>query len=158
MGRIAKLAACVAALLGAMALGLASVPAHARDIDIPFFGLWMITKATPAPWSDPAHRTDPFLAQRWVGKKVIFLLDAIDAPPPLGCDVPDYRTVEVPPKGLFYGNLTSPVIQAQALGFPAGAPVMTLQTDCEDPIDFHFVNLTTAMFALDDVIYTLRRR
>jgi hypothetical protein len=153
VGRIGKLAAVAVAFLG-----LAGAPAGARDIDIPFFGLWMISKATPAPWADPAHRTDPFLAQQWVGKKVIFLLDAIDAPPPLGCDMPDYHTVDVRPEDMFHGSLTSPIIQAQALGFRAGAPVRTLRTDCEGMIDFHFVNLSTAMFALDDVIYTLRRR
>jgi len=150
MGKLVAVAAVLLGFLGASA--------QARDIDIPFFGLWMITKATPAPWVDRAHASDPFLAQRWVGKKVIFLWDVIDAPDPLGCDAPDYRTVEVPPEGLFQGALTSPVIQAQALGFRAGAPVITLQTDCEGAIDFHFVNTTTAMFALNNVIYTLRRR
>jgi hypothetical protein len=40
----------------------------------------------------------------------------------------------------------------------ARAPVATPQTDCEHFIDYHFVNRSTAMFALDNVIYTLRRR
>ena len=144
--------------LAILLLSLLAMPAQARDIRFPFFGLWMITKATPAPSIDGQHKSDPFLAQRWVGKKVIFRWSVIDAPFPLGCDAPDYRTVDVPPEGLFQGNLTSPVIQAHALGFRAGAPVTTLQTDCEHFIDYHFINRSTAMFALDNVIYTLRRR
>lgn len=146
------------AAIAALLLALAGTSAQARDIRFPFFGVWMITQARPAPWVDKAHAADPFLSQRWVGKKVIFFWDGIDAPFPLGCDRPGYRTVEMPPEGLFQGNLTSPVIQAQALGFRAGAPVTTLQTDCEGLIDFHFASRTTAMFALDNVIYTLRRR
>lgn len=153
MKRLGKLGALAIALLG-----LLSAPLQARDIRFPFFGLWMITKATPAPWVDGQNAADPFLAQRWVGKKVIFTWRFIDAPFPLGCDAPDYRTIEAPPENLFQGNLTSPVIQAQALGFRAGAPVTTLQTDCENRIEYHFVNHSTAMFALDNVIYTLRRR
>lgn len=148
----------IAALL--LALTLFGQPAQARDrvLDVPFFGVWMITKAAPASWTDAAHTSDPFLAQRWVGKKVIFLWDGIDAPAPLGCGGAAYRTVEVPPDYLFQGNLTQPIMQAQALGFRAGAPVRTLQTDCEGAIDFHFVNLNTAMFALDNTIYTMRKR
>lgn len=144
--------------VGVALLGLLVTPLHARDIRFPFFGVWMITKARPAPWVDGKHTADPFLAQRWVGKKVIFRWGEIDAPAPLGCDAPDYRTVEAPPENLFQGNLTSPLIQAHALGFRAGAPVTTLQTDCEHIIDYHFINRSTAMFALDNVIYTLRRR
>jgi hypothetical protein len=147
--------------LGALAvllLAALSLPSQAREIRMPFFGVWMITKAVPAPWTDSKYTADPFLSQRWIGKKVIFLWDGIDAPYPLGCDAPDYHTVDVPPEGLFQGNLTSPVLQAQALGFRAGAPVTTLETDCEHFVDFHFVNRSTAMFALDNVIYTLRKR
>lgn len=142
----------------AILLGLLVTPLQARDIRIPFFGVWTITKAVPAPWIDRTKASDPFLARRWVGKKIIFFRSGIDAPFPLGCDAPRYRTVELPPEGLFQGNLKSPTIEAQALGFRAGAPVTTLQTDCEHFIDYHFVNYSTAMFALDNTIYTLRRR
>ena len=144
--------------LAALILALAAAPIQAREMRIPFYGVWMISQARPAPWVDPATATDPYLSQGLVRRKVIFLWDAIDAPPPLGCDRPDYHMVEVPPEGLFQGNLTQPILQAQALGFRAGAPVTTLQTDCEGAIDFHFVDYATAMFALDNVIYTLRRR
>jgi hypothetical protein len=150
LGRLAGIAVTMLVLLGA--------PAQARYLRFPVYGVWMITRATPAPWTDGQYTSDPFLAQSWVGKKVIFRWDIIDAPFPLGCDAPNYRTVEVPPDGLFQGNLTSPVIQAQALGFRAGAPVTTLETDCEHIIDYHFIDRSTAMFALDNMIYTLRRR
>lgn len=153
MGQIRRWAGIVALLLG-----LQVAPLQARDIDYPFYGVWMITQARPAPWVDKAHTADPFLSRRWIGQKVIFLWDGVDAPFPLGCNAPRYRTVDLPPEGLFQGNLTQPVLQAHALGFRAGAPVATLQTDCDGPADFHFVDRSTAMFALDNVIYTLRRR
>lgn len=153
MTRMGKLGATAVALLGLLA-----APLQAGDIRFPFFGVWMVTKAMPAPWVDGKQTSDPFLAQRWVGRKVIFSWRFIDAPFPLGCDAPDYRMIEAPPEYLFQGNLTSPVVQAQALGFRAGAPVTTLQTNCEHMVDYHFVNRSTAMFALDNVIYTLRRR
>ena len=153
MARIGKLSGVVIALLAFLA-----TPLRANDIHLPFLGRWKITKATAAPWTDATNRSAPFLAQHWVGKRVVFAWDFIDAPFPLGCDAPDYHVVEIPPEGLFQGNLTAPVLQAHALGFRAGAPVKTLQTDCEHLVDFHFADKSTAMFALDNVIYTLRRR
>jgi hypothetical protein len=147
-----------AGFIAAALLALFSVHAWASDIRVPFLGVWRITKATPAPWTGGTYRSDPFLAQRWIGKRVTFGWNIIDAPYPLGCDAPDYHVVEVAPDELFQGNLTSPILQAHALGFRAGAPVRTLQTDCEHLIDFHFADNSTAMFALDNVIFTLRRR
>jgi len=151
--QMATLAAVVLTLLT-----LSREQTHAREMRIPFYGVWMISQARPAPWVDASNAADPYLGRRLVGQKVIFLWHAIDAPGPLGCDRPDYHMVEVPPEGLFQGNLTQPILQAHALGFRPGAPVTTLQTDCEHIIDFHFVNHTTAMFALDNTIYTLRKR
>lgn len=96
-------------------------------------------------------------SMRLVGKKVIYLPDRIEGPEPLACDEPLYRLVDTPPQGLFQGNLTAPVLQAAALGFHEPL-IPTLQTDCEGFIDFHFLNRSTTMFALNNVIYTLRRR
>ena len=47
--------------------------------------------------------------------------------------------------------------QATALGFPARA-IRTLETGCAGAIDFHFTREGTALFALNNLIYTLRRR
>lgn len=152
MGRMWKASGIAVALLALLA-----APSTARDIRIPFYGVWMIIKARQAPWIKDYSWSGPE-SQRLVGKKVIFLWDGIDAPAPIGCDDPRYRTIDVPPEALFQGNLDQPVTQAQMLGFRAGAPITTLVTDCEGFLEFHFVDRSTAMFALDNVIYTIRRR
>ncbi|MDB5723917.1 MAG: hypothetical protein JWQ16_671, partial [Novosphingobium sp.] len=62
-----------------------------------------------------------------------------------------------PPANLFQGGLTAPAAQAAELGFrPAAIP--TLETGCEGLIDFHFTEAGTALFALNNNIYTLRRQ
>ena len=47
--------------------------------------------------------------------------------------------------------------QAKALGF-AATPIRTLETGCESWFDYHFIDDRTAMFALDNMIYTIRRQ
>ncbi len=44
---------------------------------------------------------------------------------------------------------------AAALGFK-GSSIKTLETGCE--IDFHFIDAATAQIAVDDYIYTLKKR
>ena len=58
---------------------------------------------------------------------------------------------------LFQGGLTAPAAQAAALGF-RGPRIATLETGCAGAIDFHFVNAKTALFALDNMVYTLRKQ
>jgi hypothetical protein len=142
------------ALLAALAW-LTSLPAEARSTRYPVYGVWLITHARPAPWANPAL-LDPE-SRRLIGRKLIYLPDRIEGPEPFACEAPLYRLVDTPPQGLFQGNLTSPVLQAAALGFREPL-IATLQTDCEGFIDLHFVNRSTAMFALNNVIYTVRRR
>jgi hypothetical protein len=158
MRRLSKLGAIAAAVLGLLALLIQPAQAQQREIAFPFFGNWRITDAKPAPWTGGKYTFDPFASRALIGKRVIFAFDVIDAPFPLGCDEPDYRTIDVPPEALFQGNLSSPILQAHALGFRPGAPVTPLLTGCEHDIDYHFVDRATAMFALDNMVFTLRRR
>jgi hypothetical protein len=92
-----------------------------------------------------------------VGKNVIYTPTRIAGPRPLAWSGPRYRWVAYLPENVFQGGLTAPAAQAAALGFrPAAIP--TLETGCEGLIDFHFTEAGTALFALNNNIYTLRKQ
>jgi hypothetical protein len=142
-------AVALAALFASAPLDAAPHPAY--------LGSWLIAEVHPAPWvnaKDPA--TAPF-DDHLVGRMVTYTPARIVAPRPLACLRPRYRWTAFPPEDLFQGGLTSPRAQAAALGFRrAGIP--TLETGCEGPIDFHFTEAGTVLFALDNNIYTLHKR
>lgn len=134
---------------------LAAAPACAADPS--WLGTWRIAEARPAPWVGKGdHVTSASDIPHLVGRTVIFRQERIDGPAPLACLGPKYQRRVVGPDYLFQGGLTAPAAQARALGF--GASIVTLETGCEGAIDFHFTNPDTARFALDNMIYTLRRQ
>ena len=140
-------AAAVALLVGASASA-----AERSD----FLGAWLISGSQPAPWATPGQQPPQSDISRLVGKRVVFAADRIDAPPPLACVGPRYEIETYPPDGLFQGNLTDPAKQAVALGYRS-PQIMTLETNCPDIIDFHFIDANTAMFALDNRLYRMER-
>ena len=121
-----------------------------------FLGAWLIASSQPAPWATTAQQPPQSEIDRFVGKRVVFAANRIDAPPPLACAGPRYEIENYPPDGLFQGNLTDPDKQAVALGYRS-PQIMTLETNCPDIIDFHFVDANTAMFALDNRLYRMER-
>lgn len=136
--------------VSALALAVAAHAPAAAKTD--YKGQWMIASAQPAPWTQsPVSDED-----RLVGQSVFFARDTITAPQPLDCKGPRYKLRSTVPEGLFQGNLTAPAEQAAKLGLK-GRKIRTLQTGCEGFIDFHFVDGATAMFALNNMIYTIRR-
>jgi len=144
-------------LVLASALFALAAPTPAAETKSEFLGRWLIAEAHPAPWSVPGDpATAPFDAHL-VGKAIIYDRRRIRGPRLLACHGPHYRTVAVPPEGLFQGGLTAPAAQAAALGF-RGAQIATLQTGCPGSIDFHFIDRATALFALDNMVYTIRRQ
>ena len=145
-----------AAMLAALAC-LAAVPATASAPQRPFYGRWLIAEAHPAPWYNPSDPgTAPF-DDHLVGKSIVYMTAHIVGPRLLACRGPHYRMLEATPDYLFQGGLTAPAAQAAALGF-RGNRIATLETGCAGAIDFHFVNETTALFALDNMVYTLRKQ
>jgi len=127
--------------------------------DKPFLGTWTIQRADTAPWVDAAFAPDQSATETYVGKTVTFSPDRIDGPGLLACTNPDYRFADVPAAGLFQGGLAdtaaAAVDRAKALGF--GANVATVQTSCEHDIAFHMRDADHAAFALDNMIYWLKR-
>lgn len=138
------------------AAALAGLASPAAPADPQYLGTWRIAEVRPAPWFDPKDRgTAPF-DDRLAGKTVTFARGRIAAPHPLGCTRPHYAWRDYPREGLFQGSLTAPGPQAAALGF-RGRTIRTLETGCEGPIDFHFRDSATALFALNNNVYVLRR-
>ena len=120
-----------------------------------FLGAWLIASSQTAPWvmfGQPLGQSDIY---GLVGKRVVFAANRIDAPSPLACAGPRYEIKTYPPDGLFQGNLTDAAKQAVALGY--SSQIMTLETNCPDIIDFHFIDANTAMFALDNRLYRIER-
>ena len=146
----------LSAMLAAVAC-LAAFPATATSPQRPFYGRWLIAEAHPAPWYNPTDPgTQPF-DDHLVGKSIVYMPSRIVGPRVLACKGPHYRMLEVGPDYLFQGGLTAPAAQAAALGF-RGNRIASLETGCAGAIDFHFINETTALFALDNMVYTLRRQ
>ena len=143
----------VAALLAVIALAVASCA------DKPFMGSWTIERADPAPWVEAGFVPDETATAVYVGQRVTFAPDRIDAPGLLACTNPQYRYVDVPAAGIFQGGLAEnpadSVARAKALGF--GANVATIKTACEHDIAFHMRDADHAAFALDNMIYWLKR-
>lgn len=138
-------------------LSSAGQPAGAGTAWPDYLGTRDIVEAQPAPWVNPSDPSTAPHDARLVGKTVVYKKGRIVAPPLLACAEPTYAIKDVPPEGLFQGGLTAPRAQAAALGF-GGATIRTLETRCEHWFEYHFTDAGTAMFALDNMIYTLRRR
>jgi hypothetical protein len=156
MARFTK-QALLGLVLAGTTLAAMAVATPARADDPAFLGTWVITQARTAPWAKADSAFSPDEQRRLVGAQVTYRDKRIVAPAPLGCADPHYRISQVPPDYLFQGTLTDPVGQARALGFPSPRSYV-LETGCEGLIDFHFVNPTTAMFALNNMLYTLKKR
>jgi len=121
-----------------------------------YLGAWVISRSQPAPWAAPGEPPVQSDIERLVGKRVVFDKDRIAAPEPLACAGPHYEIVSYTSDLLFQGNLTEPDKQAMDLGYRL-PQIMTLETGCAGPIEFHFLNGNTAMFALNDRLYRLER-
>jgi hypothetical protein len=119
-----------------------------------YLGNWRVTSSRPAPWVGPDDK--PYIPdmKRLMGQVISFTPTRIVAPQPLTCRGPIYRIKVYPRDMLFQGGLTDAARQAKALGF-AGAKITTLETGCEGLIDFHFVNPSTAFFALNNRLYRI---
>jgi hypothetical protein len=138
---------------------------HPAQADNRLAGSWTIVKAEPAPWSDgKTYQPNRADVSSYVGKRVVFAAERIDGPELLACTKPNYVMVEVPAQGLFQGMLDSAESSggktaesaATALGF-ATRPIRTLQTSCMHSIDYHMSDANNAAFALDNMIYWLKR-
>lgn len=138
----------------AVAMALA---APGQGAEPTFYGTWRITRAQLAPWVSKGAATSTPETRRLIGSTVVYRKTRIEGPSPLGCDKPNYELKDAPRDELFQGGLTDPAVQAPALGYRSQT-VPTLETGCAGWIDFHFIDDRTALFALNDFVYTLRKQ
>jgi hypothetical protein len=135
---------------------LCATPALAAQGGGPFLGAWTITEARPAPWAAPSAPADPAL----LNAKITISRGGIEAPAPIGCARAEFWFEPTSVAGLFSGLLTEPERQARELGF-SDRPIV-LSVSCKSSegsrvVDFAMVDRGTAMFALDNHIYVMKR-
>jgi uncharacterized Fe-S cluster protein YjdI len=128
----------------------------------PLLGDWRIVSAGLAPWIGPdkINTIKEDNVRRFVKQTVSFTAgDVKSRDPLLACKGPRYEPATIPPAGLFQGHLPEPKADiAKALGFPA-ADVASVNITCPNgAFSYYFRDKNTALFALDNVIYTLKRR
>ncbi len=146
-------------VLAALAVALAA--------DAFYLGTWKITSAVVAPWvNGPAYDSDTKEMKSLAGKTIAIKPNAIMGPGILACKGPNYKLVDYPANMLFQGAFeemqskdksVDPGKLAARLGF-RGTKWKTLETGCANELDYHFVDDTTAEFALDNYIYTLKKQ
>jgi hypothetical protein len=146
-------------ILSAVVIGVFACNAAAAQT---LLGQWQIAAAGVAPWiaPDKIHTIKESDVRRYVKQRVTFAVDEVKSRDPLlACKGARYEPTRIPPAGLFQGNLPEPKGQtARTLGLADG---ITPGMDVACPngrFSYHFRDKDTALFALDNVIYTLKRR
>ena len=139
---------------------LAAAPARA---DNALAGIWKIERAEPAPWVDAAFKPDQKEVATYVGKLVKFLARSIKAPALLACPNPNFEMKDYTADMIFQGGLGEffkdagkAEDAATKMGFKT-RPIKTLETGCEHGFDFHMSDAEHAAFALDNMIYWMKR-
>lgn len=128
-----------------------------------YLGTWVVAKASTAPWLEKQGDLQPHIPKDMEKATLVFTEDRLTAPLDwMGCKNPSYKQAEYPFEGLFEGGLydrdrglTDAAGLAKMLGF-SKTPVPSLTTSCSELI-YHFADSDTMLFALDNVIYTLKR-
>ncbi len=149
----------------ALAIGaalLCAAPQAARAAEISIVGRWEIVEAAAAPWIEEGKRAALNAAGKALLKLVITFSpkDVSSRHKLFTCSRVEYEATELGADAIFSGNLPepNPTAAAQRLGFPRG-DIPGVDVRCPNAVfGFHFRDPATAMIALDDVIYTLKRR
>src|SRR5258706_11777016 len=149
------------------ALSLSTVAPAASASDTFYIGTWKIVSAVTGPWwNDPAHKPDATEMRTLVGKTVTITAKAIQGPRQAACPRTRYEVKDYPADMLFEGafgemhtrdSSADPVKIAASVGF-RGSSWKTLETGCGNEINYHFIDPATAAFALNNYIYTLKKR
>jgi hypothetical protein len=136
---------------------LAVTPAFAADT---YLGTWMVSDAKVAPWYD-GNGAKPDIDAKLAHATFTFAKGSITALAPLGCKKVKYTVSTVGPEDLFEGGLKNPQKDATALGFKNNKIMSVnegcLSSDADIEMDYAFVDNDTALFGLNNVIYTMKR-
>jgi hypothetical protein len=134
-----------------LVIGASAASAQAAPV-----GTWRFERGVAAPWihaGAPAPDT-----HRWLGQTMRAEGDQVTGPGILSCTKGSWVTAPQPAEGLFQGNLPAPARKAaEALGVTHFPVPGTRLTCSSGSFDFHRVDETTMLMALDNVIWTLSR-
>jgi hypothetical protein len=159
---LAVAVACIAAAcLGTIAVWQTPSAVAQEAFAGSWAGSWDVVDAQPAPWIDSNAPEKPTINEEIARGRITFMSDSVQGPAFLNCDKARFEIVKVPPEYLFQGGLTDPARQARELGFN-GSDVLQLGMVCvaggaDISMDFDLVDESTALFALDNMIYRMRR-
>ena len=133
-------------------------PASAQEI---FAGSWDVFNVHAAPWLDANVDSKPYLNEEIARGRITFMADSVQGPGFLNCDKAHFEVMKVPPEYLFQGGLTDAARQAKDLGFAEGEIVQLSMSCISDDADismaFELIDQDTAVFALDNMIYRMKR-
>jgi hypothetical protein len=139
----------------------------AKAEDAFYLGQWKITGAAPGPWIKSDAELFPDEMKSLVGQTITLKSDAIEGPGGFPCKGPKYEVMQGGPDMLFQGAFgemqaanaqNDPQKLAEQVGF-SGKQYRTVMTGCEFAVDFSFgADNDTAMFALDNAVYMLKRQ
>ncbi len=127
-----------------------------------FAGTWHVVKAEPAPWVAAGSKPQPVAEAAFTHAVFEFRTDRVVGPSWTACRKPKYDLTPLPFDSLFEGGLYDPEhgltdakAAAQRLGFQR-EPVPSMTTGCSELL-FHQVDNDTALFGLNNMIYTMKR-
>jgi hypothetical protein len=133
-------------------------PASAQEI---FAGSWDVFNVHAAPWLDANVDSKPYLNEEIARGRITFMAESVQGPGFLNCDKAHFEVMKVPPEYLFQGGLTDAARQAKDLGFAEGEIVQLsmscISDDADISMDFDLIDQDTAVFALDNMIYRMKR-
>ncbi len=144
-----------------LAIALAVPDGGAAAQDNALLGSWEIVEAQPAPWADEKQRA--MLAaegKRLLNQVVTFApKEVASRHKALACKRAEYEPTDYEADAIFQGNLPEPNPTAHAirLGFKKGE-IPGVDLKCTTGVySYHFRDRNTALTALSNVIYTLKR-
>ncbi len=145
----------------ALLASIASTSAYAQQRHS-LIGTWEIVEATPAPWVEEGKRTALAAEGKRLLKQTITFSprEVTSKHKPLACKRAEYEPTDYEADAMFQGNLPEPNPTAAAirLGFKKGE-VPGVDLKCTSgAYSYHFRDRNTAMTALSNVIYTLKRQ
>lgn len=138
----------------AAAVMTAVAVSHPLQAQGEFAGTWTIAEWKVAPWVPAAERGAVKPNSNILNHTVTISPQGMTGPKLLTCARAKYEILTSPFEGLFEGGLKAPATDARALGFTA--PVKTLRPNCD--FDFHLRDAGSVLFALDNVLYTMKRK
>jgi hypothetical protein len=145
----------------ALLASIASTSAYAQQ-QHSLIGTWEIVEAQPAPWTPESQHSSLIAAGKRLLNQVITFgpKEVTSRHKALACKRAEYEPTDYEADAMFQGNLPEPNPTAAAirLGFKKGE-VPGVDLKCTSgAYSYHFRDRNTAMTALSNVIYTLKRQ